>query len=217
MNSMHTKHTLQFLLILLCLINCHDSKNTSSKQVSAINKNVGLKIPMDVAERWISRYRKANSARSEQIPNITPESIAEILDPVDERLGLSFHRAIDPSGNYHILVAPVNQNVPFLYAGKIFDATTSSMVNLADAEQWSERYKTENSAGIWSHFFGTHVFEQAFSSIQLQEALNDNNIPQLLLFIWRDDASSNGRTNGTTVDVYDASGLCPNLCSPSQI
>jgi hypothetical protein len=209
------KKVTSLLAILLLLFNCQESKDSNpSNQVSPFNRNVGKQISMDVAERWINRYKeKNNTARIEEDPSITEAQLNSILSPLDEKLGASFHRAIDEDGEYHILVASVTEGQSAWSSEQILDASNNVLINAQTAEAWTNRYKAENPNGVWSHFFGIHVFEQAYVNIDLHEALNEQDAPQLLLFIWRSSSTGNGRTQGDTVDVYDASAPCPPTCN----
>jgi lambda repressor-like predicted transcriptional regulator len=209
------KKVTSLLAILLLLFNCQESKDsTSANQVSPFNRNVGKQISMDVAERWISRYKeKNNTARIEEDPSITEAELNSILTPLDEKLGASFHRAIDEDGEYHILVASVMEGQSAWSSEQILDASNNVLINAQTAEAWANRYKAENPNGIWSHFFGVYVFEQHYVNIDLHEARNDQDVPQILLFITRNQSVDNGRSTEETIDVYDVSAPCPATCN----
>jgi hypothetical protein len=210
--------SISFVLLLL-LFNCHDTKDaTTENQVSPFNKNVGKKISMEQAQRWIVRYEEStSSSRTETAQQLTATTLSEILSPITEKLGVSFHRAIDQTGAYHILVVPVKQGQPVWDSEHILDANSSAEIDPQTARNWTDRYKAENPNGVWSHFFGIHVFERDFTTIDLAEATNDQGRRQLLLFIWRIQSVDNGRSQGEIVDVYDASAPCPPTCNASEI
>jgi hypothetical protein len=213
------KKVTSLLAILLLLFNCQESKDsTSANQVSPFNRNVGKLIPMNVAERWINRYKENNTtARSEDHPGITEVELSSILTPLDEKLGVSFHRALDEDGEYHILVVPVKEGQSAWSSEQILDASNNVLIDAQTAEAWADRYKAENPDGIWSHFFGIHVFESEFDTIQLVDALNDQDAPQLLLFISRNSNIGSGRIQGDAIEVYDASVPCPTICNGAQV
>jgi lambda repressor-like predicted transcriptional regulator len=213
------KKVTSLLAILLLLINCQESKDsTPANQVSPFNRNVGKQISMDVAERWMNRYKeKNNAAKTEDHQGITEAQLSTILTPLDDKLGVSFHRAIDKTGEYHILVVPIKEGQSTWSSEQILDATNNVLIDAQTAEDWADRYKNENPDGIWSHFFGIHVFESEFDTIQLVDALNDQDAPQLLLFISRNSNAYNGRIQGDGVEVYDASVPCPTICNGAEI
>lgn len=210
------KRIIPFLILIVLLANCHEPKDSAlGNQVSPFNKSVGEKIPMDVAQRWIAKYRSQSNARTEEAPNLSQADLGAVLNPIQEKLGVSFHRAMDADGGYHILVVPVSEGVSPWENTNVLDANTNTLLASNIGAEWAERYKTNNPDGIWSHFFGIHVFEHAFGNMELVEAQNDQGVQQLLLFVWGggSNAIESGRSAGAQPDVYDHSVVCPPNCS----
>jgi hypothetical protein len=213
------KSTFLFALVLLVLFNCHESKDTiQENQIAPLNRNVGKKISMEEAQRWINRFKeKGSSSRNQSEPNVTYDRLSLILNPIDEKIGVSFHRAIDEAGSYHILLVPLKEGTTLWDQEYVLDANGNTLINTEIGRGWANRYRSENPNGVWSHFFGTHVVDQEFSNIVLADATNDQGMPQLLLFMWRNPDSGGGRSNAETPDVYDASAPCPPTCSGSEL
>lgn len=208
------KKIASFILLLGLLSNCQESKDANSdNQLTAFNRDVGQQISLETAERWIDRFKnQSESAKIQSGQQLSETSVNQILNPTSDKLGIAFHRALDDDGEYHIIVEPIIEGQPAWTSQLLLDANTDALVNVETAERWADNYKSENPNEAWSHFFGMHVFESAFNSIQLVESLDDDNAPALLLYIWRTSANQVGRTSGEMLEVYDRSIVCPPNC-----
>jgi hypothetical protein len=207
------------------LLSCEESTLRDSKVSSSVvahYKTIGAPIPFETGMRWIELYQQKNSGsgRAQLFGHyeISDTKTLELMASVNELVGVAFHYGIDPWGEKHIIVIPVDNtlrlwtNIP----GRIYvDANTGNTINKNTAETWAQAYKNQHPTGIWFHFFGADIFDEIvslpfFTSIDIQPALNDLLMPQMLLIIWNESFSL-GRTSweGDAGAVYDASNPCP--------
>jgi hypothetical protein len=145
--------------------------------------------------------------------------LEHVVDAIGEYDGVYFHHSLE-GYNYHILVIPYKGAQSLWTATVVVDANSDSMVDVATASLWAERYVAQNPDGPWSHFFGRQIFEtilssDAFEEIEIVPAINDAGLPQLLLYVSYTGGATNGRTQGQ-VEVYDQSNQCPPFCADTQ-
>jgi hypothetical protein len=206
-----------FIFILL-LINCQEPKETLSE--NKFSKNVGLKIPIDVAERWVARYRTSNrSSRSQDVISISAATLRDFTNSQGDYNGIIFHHAFDDNGNYHTLLIPYTEGLSLWNASQVIDSNIDSSIDPTIAKSWTQNYVDENPNGVWSHFFGSLIFTEIlsrpmFERMDLAHALSDTNEPQFLLYVTFAAVTQNGRSQGESVEVYDQSNPCPPFCNP---
>ena len=205
------------------LLACEDSTFDDKKvelSVVAHYKTIGEQITYETGMRWIDLYEKerASSGRVELFGKyaISETMTLQMMASVDDLVGVAFHHAKDAFGVKHIIAIPVGDdlllwsNIP----GRIYvDTNTGNAISKATASAWAQNYKNANPNGIWFHFFGADIFDDIialpfFNSIDIQPALSDWLLPQMLLIIWNESFSF-GRTEDEWGAVYDASSPCP--------
>jgi len=208
------KKTFTVVLLVFILMGCSDSRvNTSKSTEHKFSTSVGEQISLAVAERWQELYQQGNSdAKSEDITySITPGHLTAIAKYATQA-GIAFHHAIDEVGTHHILILPVKDGSLLLDVPVLIDANTDSVIPPATAKSWISNYDRAHPEQGWYHFFGYDIFDEiiqsSFSSIDIEPATNDEGKPQLLLVVWP-QTTGNGRTQGSSPLVYDASNLCP--------
>jgi hypothetical protein len=100
-------------------------------------------------------------------------------------------------------------------ASSKFHERVGAQIPLEVAMRWKAAYKKENEGHAESHFFGTAIFRQMLSQpnvagINIEYALNDEGVPQLLLVA----VDKNGHVMNSSSDngYADASIVCPPSC-----
>lgn len=199
------------IFLFFVIFSCKDSSIVPSDQVSYFNKNVGSRIPLATAEAWIGRFDRSNGRTKTDDLVISAEKLKSLLDPIDEKLGVSFHRAITSEGHYRTLLIGVYMNGSL---GTAYDLESGNSISENIRIDWCLRYKEQNVKGPWSHFFGIEVFNQitasdGFEKLGVHFGLNDENVTQLILLAWSTEHST-GRSESAT--AYDMSFPCPNTC-----
>ena len=211
------KNVVSYLVLALILINCQEPKENLAE--NKFSKNVGQKIPIDVAERWAARSRKNNRlSKTQEMGSISANTLRNLTASLNDYNGMIFHHALDDQGRYHTLLIPFLEGVPLWNTMQIVDAENDSPVEADLARDWAENYIDQNPHGIWSHFFGSHIFNTilsrtTFERMDLVHGSNDSNQPQILLYVIYSEVTQNGRSGGETVEVYDMSSPCPAYCA----
>ena len=209
-----------FALILFGCCQEPDTNFKTKQQNTVLNEDIGEQIPLAVAERWISSYNKRTdiqAGRTKEVQyKLSSANLNTILSSFPQ-LGLAFHHAIDEYGKYHILVIAIDKSQKRLWSDQndriCIDANSNSLVTEDTANSWAQNYKKKNPDGIWYHFFGRHVFNEIktipwFKEINIRHAINDSDVPQLLLVISDNSASARIKDEESII-VYDRGGTCP--------
>jgi hypothetical protein len=212
------KKIITCLVLFSILINCQESKENITE--NKFSKNVGQKIPTDVAERWAARFRDSNlGSKTQSNSSISANTLNSLMELLNDFNGIVFHHALDNNGHYHTLLIPFTEGTPLWNVSHVIDSESDMMIDPTLAKQWAENYIAENPNGIWSHFFGSHVFDSilsrtTFERVDLVHGSNDLSQPQVLLYVIYAATSQNGRSEGESIEVYDMSSPCPAYCAP---
>jgi len=214
---------LSLFFIFLVMLSCHDVSETSKNSTPDVEhqKSIGDPIPTSVGTRWIENYQKqfARNRENEPLYHVTQRNLKAMMQSVSDLTGFVFHHAVDNDGKHHILVVPVN-NVGQLWADApprtVIDANTNTEIDLDVAHTWAENYNSANPGKIRYHFFGADIFEEIVKSatFEIKAAINDEQVPQLLL-ITQTATESSGKVAVTT-QMYDISGKCPPYCGETK-
>jgi hypothetical protein len=194
----------------LILQSCQDSKE--SADIRKFDRNIGQQIPLETAKRWTGRTNI--SARGNSLFEISSEVLRQSLDAVDKKIGVVLQHAQDDAGAHHILIAPLQESSSVESLTTFIDANTNGFVSTTTARSWLGAYADANPNKPLYHFFGSVVFDEivsnaSFNYMEIVPAMNDNEEPQLLLFVWNNLATSSGRTQSDQLVVYDFSNPCP--------
>ncbi len=201
------------LVVLLLFFACQE--HIVNKPKEKFSEATGEEIPKSDAERWIDRYSKLQSVARIQSSsyNINAEQLDAMLQ-TDNLIGIAFHHATDDQGDHHVLAIPLD-NTPLWNADKyIVDANTNQKVKVEEGEKWARNYSEHNPGAIWYHRFGSDIFDDIksisyFKSFDIEPAMNDELVPQLVLVIKNQNAELNGRVNSFAGVYYDKSNPCP--------
>jgi hypothetical protein len=220
------KHLFAFAIVYLSisLLACQDTREVSRTRPVDVSmyKNIGHQISNETAERWMSTYKvKTNPSSRLDLQSyfIGSENLHAVTGSISGLIGVAFHHATDGLGNHHFIIIPVDESFTLWSdePGKLYiDANTNTKIDRETAEAWSNNYKAQHQSDIWFHFFGSNVFSEIalipdFNSLDIQPALNDENLTAQLLLIVSDSSLpilSGGRTAEYKA-VYDASSPCP--------
>ena len=196
------------------LLSCQESKdNNMQKLPKRYDKSVGEQIPVDVAYRWIRNFNKITMAgRVSNAYSINAATLASTIGNVKGRLGVVLHHGLDDSGEHHLFMFAIDED-GVLFKNQIVDVANGGIVEEAIAKSWSNKYALEHPSTPWYHFFGSDVFSEIqsasnFSHIDIVRGLNENNAEQILLFVYKTEATS-GRSQGESMIVYDLANPCP--------
>jgi hypothetical protein len=202
---------------ILIFFGCNEPSETSNVISEKINKEVGHEIPLSVAQRWINSYEgpKATSILAKKDNNkfkISACNLNTILKSVPDPVGLAFYHSSDQSGQYHFLVTAFDQdrNKESIY----IDANSDKKINEKNAKKWIGNYQEDNQGKIWYHFFGYEIFneitsDEGFTHFNINNALNDEGKPQVILTVWGGQENNSARIAGAYPTTYDASNPCP--------
>jgi hypothetical protein len=210
----------------IALSSCEDASLQNkevSQSVIAHYRTIGAPIPFETGMHWIDIYNEKNSStgRTQLFGQyeLSDTKTLELMASVDDLVGVAFHYGLDAFGQKHIIVIPVDNTMSLWTSipGRIYvDANTGNTISKATANAWAQSYKNQNPIGVWFHFFGEDVFQEIvalpfFNSIDVQPALNELLLPQMLLVVWNQSLSLGGRTQWSDDwgAVYDASNPCP--------
>jgi hypothetical protein len=219
---MRKLYALAAVILTVSILSCQDSKEDRSTPDIEFQKSIGMQIPVETGMRWIDTYNKKNNISGRD--NTSPYSISasqlnamrlSVLLPV----GIAFHHAYDNDGNHHIIAIPVDLSMT-LWSGLLprtyVDANTNTQISRSTAMEWTQNYVDAHPGEIWFHFFGNNIFDEItslsfFNDIEIEPAINDENLtPQLLLIVAEESEESEvGRTQQSSMAVYDASSPCP--------
>jgi hypothetical protein len=210
------KNVFSCFVLALILVNCQDSKENLTG--NKFSKNVGQKIPNDVAARWAERFRNSNEGSRTTDFSLDINTLQSLIEPMDDKLGISFHHALDDESQHHLLASFVTEDHPELTVNVI--DVNDGPIDISVAQEWTDRYKTENPAGVWSHFFGIYVFEQIaglidVAQVDLIQGIDDGGQSQILIYVWT-SKYLNGRSQAEELNVFDKSSPCPPYCSSSD-
>lgn len=198
-------------LTLVVLFACHEQFETKSK--GSFDKTTGDRITNTDAERWIERYSKLQDAAKLQSGgyNIGEEQLNVMLKTENVQ-GIGLHHALDNKGDHHILAIPILPE--FGSAKYIVDANTNTTISAEISQKWIAEYENKNPKSIWYHQFGVEIFDeiksnQNFKGFEIQPAINDEMIPQLILLVKKHDASGREMGDGAAYDKSNAGGGTP--------
>ena len=205
-----------FILFLSCQ---NDLQAPEDNVTSTIfHAGVGEPIPVSTATRWIEQYDKQlEGSRNAQTYVVTKPNLEAIMQSTADLIGFTFHHALDHLGEHHILIIPIDNTLSLWTSSSqriALDANTNTEIDIDVAHDWTDRYAAANPGGIRYHFFGADIFSQIVQSpeFRIEEAINDEQVPQLLLIVpGGSESSGTGRINSED-EVYDASVRCPTHC-----
>lgn len=172
--------------------------------VSRFNKSVGKPIDGRLGDRWISNYEKKYGYKQSYMLNLdTLKAIVKQPNCV----GICLYYAKDVNNKTHILPIGINvKNTRIKTLTVNYSKGNMSWGNIswATAQQWIAK----DAGTVDAHFFGSYTFDRLSqtpcSTIRVDFAIDDKNIPQLLL------------TNTCQVNfskMYeDDSNRCPSDC-----
>jgi hypothetical protein len=205
-------------------LSCEDTtsqKEQIPESTLAHYRTIGSRISFETGMRWIDIYNENSSSSRNQLfghYEISSDKALELITSVDGLVGVAFHYGKDALGQKHVIVIPVDNTMKLWTSipGRIYvDANSGNTISQSTANAWAQNYKNQNPSAVWFHFFGESVFGEItalpyFDSIDIQPALNELLLPQMLLVIWNESLSS-GRTASDDEwgAVYDASNPCP--------
>jgi hypothetical protein len=212
------------LSVLVFLIACSDSsvnvksENQSSKK--AFDRTVGAVIDREVGLKWITRFTTMKISAKDEASYffVTQSNLQKLLGSSNNVEGLTFHHAIDDSGNYHIIVIPVDSGLRIWtssLSNRIFiDANSNSIIDLEDARKWIERYQQENPLNAFSkyfHFWGTDIFLEIIKSkdFEVKRAVDDDGKSTMVLLTYPGDNNARARSLSSAVTIYDMNRGCP--------
>lgn len=207
----------------IALLACEDSAldGRFSPSVIANYRMIGEEIPYETGMRWIDLYQEksAHSGRVELFGQyeISDDMTLTMMASVDDLVGVAFHYGKDSFGKKHIIAIPVGTDLRLWsdMPGRIYvDTNTGNEISKTTASTWAQNYKNANPTNVWFHFFGAATFDEIvalpfFNSIDIQPALNDWLLPQMLLIIWNESFSLGRTEEEQWGAVYDASYPCP--------
>lgn len=206
----------QIALVAL-LVSCRDSQEIQHQ--TTFDPAVGERIPLETATRWtgILSKQRASVGRTETAPDyvISAESLDQLFDEPTATKGLAFHYATDENGQLHILTFPVSETEINWNSSTVVDALGDILIDPTAAHDLTATFENTHPGEIWYHYFGKDIFDEiramsGFSRLEIKQALNDEGKPQLLLYVWGDNASAtSGRSSESFPMVYDASNPCP--------
>jgi hypothetical protein len=211
-------------LIAISILACQDGKDEAKNNSDfSYLTTIGKQIPTKTGYRWMDVYRSKLKLVGRETPSgysLSKENLAEMTASVGNLIGMVFQHGVDETGAHHFLIIPIDESLKIWSPGKlIIDANNDAPVSYENAVQWSADYEAANPGNILYHFFGSHVFDELnatpfFEYIQIEPAINDENLrPQVLLIV--NDLNvevSAGRTEFADALVYDASLPCPDTC-----
>ncbi len=207
---------LLFMLCVSCQSEMHDSQKGAADLV--FNAGVGEPIPVSTAARWIENYNKeVAGARDAQIYTVTQSTLQAMMGSTSGLVGFAFHHALDNAGMHHILIIPIDNTIALWGSQSqrvLVDANTDTEVDLNTAQRWADNYTTAYPGAIRYHFFGADIFHEIVENpeFRIEEALSDEQVPQLLLVVQKSVESSNSGRTELEEQVYDASFRCPACC-----
>lgn len=196
------------VVLLMVFFACQEQ--AVEKKVSGFDQTTGDQITESEAERWITRFSKVQAASRIQSSglNISAEQLSEIMK-TENLVGVEFYHGLDEQGDRHVIAVPMDGSES--WDGKyIVDANTNQKISADLGQKWSSEYKSKNPGQIFCHQFGSEIINEItslsfFNDIELQHALNDDLVPQLILCV-KDESQTSGRTTaGTTTVYYDKS------------
>lgn len=211
------------LLLIMSLLACHDtSEDADTRKSSPTNidyKSIGEQIPMEVAMRWLELYKSKTTihAKERNSFSVSKSALNLLIQSTPEAMGLVFHHGVDGDGVDHILLIPVDGSLSLwstISGRKYLDANTGTEIDQSQAQAWAQNFKSANPGGIWFHFFGIDVFGEInaipyFTSLDIEPAIRDiDQTPQVLLLVWNDSQSLEGKTEKEGV-AFDMSNQCP--------
>lgn len=207
-----------FIFLLALLSHCQDpDSNAVHTLPKVLTRSVGFEISTRTAERWINHQRSQSASKVEKSA-IAAEDLDMLLLNVTEAFGVILHHALDEEDHHHILIEPVREDLILWTNGNVFDATSNEFVDVSKARRWTTLYKSMHTFGPWSHYFGADIFAeitalQGFDRIEIVPAINDLDVPQLLLYSFYIMEPANGRSKNEEVKIYDGSAVCPPTCA----
>ncbi len=214
---MKAKQLLILIAFSIIFARCNEpSEKETAAQNAIFTRSVGGLISAEVAARWVERKRSHATGREEEF-SVSAENLRALLQGTSNKLGVIFHHAEDTNGDHHIIITPVKADLQSWKNGPVLDASSNEFIDATICMLWVNKYKELHPAGPWSHFFGIDMFDEMLSIGELTEvemvaALNDSDIPQLLLYAWVAQSLSGTRIKSQHAEVYDAALLCPTLC-----
>lgn len=207
-------------IIIVFIISCQKELHTpeGSDLNSIFNASVGKPISTSVGRRWIERFNRGfEGGRLGQAYAVTKPNLEAMMQSTSGLIGFTFHHALDNAGIHHILVIPVDNSLGLWTSPSqrvLIDTNTDTGIEFDEARKWIDNYTNAYPNAIRYHFFGSDIFQEIVQSpqFQIEEAINDEQVPQLLLIVQNNaENSDNGRTN-LEEQVYDASARCPTHC-----
>jgi hypothetical protein len=215
--------------IAMSFLACQDTKDGKNTPFEhSFYKNVGKQIPFETGMRWIDVYQNKKIAQGRLLgPDyaISAVQFNQLLNSVENLVGVAFHYAVDGSGQTHIIAIPIDESLSLWsdIPGRILvDANNGSVISKSVAQQWVESYESANTDAVRYHFFGSNIFDEInaldfFTQMEIEPAINDaDQSPQMLLVIKPSLLGILGRTDSNGGVVYDASNMCPPNCSAAQ-
>lgn len=208
----------QILTSLLCLSILACQENIVDRKNQVFTKATGDEITQSDAERWINRYSNLQATARLQGSGAAYNIDANQLDAMletDDLEGIAFHHGTDEQGEHHVIAIPLDKTLALWNPGKyIVDANTNERISMEVGKKWASNYKEQNAGGIWYHRFGSDIFSEiksipSFQKFDLQPAINDENIPQLVLVVGNDSQGSTGRVKFSDFSYFDKSNPCP--------
>lgn len=209
------KKIIGFAILICTFATCQDSSQTSAERTQSL-RDVGGPIAKEEAARWRARYDKSSTGfRQHSAPTISKTSLQHVVNAIAECDGVYFHNALE-GDEHHVLLIPYKDGQSLWSTTVVVDANSDSMMEVATASLWAERYVAQNQDGPWSFFFGRHLLEtilsnSEFEQMEIAPATSDAGVQLLLLYVTYGGELTNGRTQGT-VEVYDQSNQCPPYC-----
>jgi len=218
------------LYLAVSLLACQDSRDEHLKNTApdhAAYKAIGEQIPLETGMRWIETYKNSQQGRQKLLGGlldlnnyeISDTQMNAVLQSITGLTGVAFHYGLDEDGDKHIMIIPVDASLrlwEFVQPGRIIvDANTDTQISLSTAQTWAQNYQNAHPTGTWFHFFGSDIFDEIvlipfFTSLNIQPALNDLLLPQMLLIIWDPNLPFlGGKAKSDRTLVYDASNNCP--------
>ena len=167
--------------------------------VSRFNKRVGAPIDGRLGDRWIANYKKKYGYN--QSYSLNHAALQGIVGQ-PTCVGICLYYAKDGNNKTHILPVGVDANGKKMLAPTV--SCSQGNISWATAQQWISK----DLGAVDAHFFGSNTFDRLnqapCSTIKVDFALDDNNIPQLLL--------SNTCQINLTKQYEDDSNRCPTDC-----
>ncbi len=208
------------ILIFMVILSCQQPSDEANQPAasSIFTKDVGDQIPASLGLRWIAEHqRQLTGARDAQVYKVTQANLEAMMQSTSNLVGFTFHHALDDAGKHHVIIIPMDDLLHIWTSPSqriVIDANTDTEVSMTTAREWIENYRKARPQAIRYHFFGADVFQEIVQreGFEIREAINDQQIPQLLVVVQVTTEAADGRVS-TEEQMFDITLACPKDCA----